>query len=260
MGDAAAAGCGDDGGACVSHGSRQFRPGPLADHVRSLPPSGKILSADEQLALLIRWRSDGDAEALVRLVQSVAPMVYGLASEFGWKYARAGADSTDLAQDGFVAVLKAIRRYEIGHPGGLQFPWYVYRGVLMSLKFAIRSLPSRRNRRCGLCPCSLDEDDVLPLPQPEPETGLFEELLGGEWDRLDEALARVDARARAILIRHVGYDGAEPETLRQIAVWAGVSKERVRQLKDRALGKLRIELDAMLRRDEGIRSASGATV
>ena len=52
-------------------------------------------------------------------------------------------------------------------------------------------------------------------------------------------LGRLDERERWVLASHYGIDGAPKQTLRQIGKELGISKERVRQIEDRARAKLR---------------------
>jgi RNA polymerase primary sigma factor len=55
---------------------------------------------------------------------------------------------------------------------------------------------------------------------------------------LRDLLSGLSERERMVLRAHLGFDG-EAQSLREIAERLGVSAERVRQLEDRALGKLR---------------------
>jgi RNA polymerase sigma factor (sigma-70 family) len=57
-------------------------------------------------------------------------------------------------------------------------------------------------------------------------------------DELRTLLSRLSERERAVLRARYGLDGG-PQSLRQLAGQLGVSAERVRQLENRALGKLR---------------------
>jgi RNA polymerase primary sigma factor len=57
--------------------------------------------------------------------------------------------------------------------------------------------------------------------------------------RFEETFAGLDERARVILRRRFGLDGEEPCTLTEIGADYGLSRERIRQLQNRALGKLR---------------------
>lgn len=58
--------------------------------------------------------------------------------------------------------------------------------------------------------------------------------------RLDEAMADLPDRERLILSRRYGLDGSAPETLGDIADDLGISAERVRQLQNAALTRLRV--------------------
>jgi RNA polymerase primary sigma factor len=56
---------------------------------------------------------------------------------------------------------------------------------------------------------------------------------------LAEALAQLDARMRHVLSRRFGLDGEPPQTLEEVGVGLGITRERVRQLESRALRQLR---------------------
>lgn len=58
--------------------------------------------------------------------------------------------------------------------------------------------------------------------------------------RLGEAMADLPERERMILNRRYGLDGSEPETLGDIADDLGISAERVRQLQNAAITRLRL--------------------
>jgi RNA polymerase primary sigma factor len=60
----------------------------------------------------------------------------------------------------------------------------------------------------------------------------FEEQLHGLLDRLDP-------KEREIVKRRFGFDGKEAETLAEIGADLKLSRERIRQIEERALGKLR---------------------
>ena len=64
-----------------------------------------------------------------------------------------------------------------------------------------------------------------------------------EWDdtgeQIQAALARLSARERQILTRRFGLDGQVPETLAEVAADYGCTRERIRQIQDRAMRKLR---------------------
>ncbi|MGD0899231.1 MAG: sigma-70 family RNA polymerase sigma factor, partial [Thermoguttaceae bacterium] len=58
--------------------------------------------------------------------------------------------------------------------------------------------------------------------------------------QVQKILSRLDPREQKIIIRRYGlHRGREPLTLKQVGSEMGVTKERVRQIQARALGKLR---------------------
>jgi RNA polymerase primary sigma factor len=77
----------------------------------------------------------------------------------------------------------------------------------------------------------LPDDRLDPIPDSIPPGDLRAEL--------DEALAELPAREGRILRRRFGLDGREPETLGEIATDLGITAERVRQLQNAALHRLK---------------------
>jgi RNA polymerase sigma factor (sigma-70 family) len=86
------------------------------------------------------------------------------------------------------------------------------------------------------------DDDERPLesilagPEASPETQVLHTLLGKD---LESALEQLPAREGFIVRQRFGLGSADSQTLEEISVHLGVSRERVRQLENRALAKLR---------------------
>ena len=57
--------------------------------------------------------------------------------------------------------------------------------------------------------------------------------------QLEEILDSLEEREQRIIRLYFGLDGTEALTLEQIGAMIGVTRERVRQIKERALGRLR---------------------
>jgi RNA polymerase primary sigma factor len=86
------------------------------------------------------------------------------------------------------------------------------------------------------------------------DRGEEEELPGGvESDSRRQAIARaldvLPPRDRRVLVMYFGLEGGRPMTLQEIARELGVTRERVRQLRDRALKRLRESDTAEVLRD-----------
>jgi len=58
-------------------------------------------------------------------------------------------------------------------------------------------------------------------------------------DELSELLGVLDDRERKIIFKRFGLDGGKPKTLEEVGEKFGVTRERIRQLQNIALAKLR---------------------
>jgi RNA polymerase primary sigma factor len=71
---------------------------------------------------------------------------------------------------------------------------------------------------------------------PTPDEQTFEKAL---TESIEEALGSLKEREAKILRLYFGLDGEEPMTLEQIGALLGITRERVRQIKEKALSRLR---------------------
>jgi RNA polymerase primary sigma factor len=71
---------------------------------------------------------------------------------------------------------------------------------------------------------------------PTPDEQTFEKAL---TESIEEALSGLKEREAKILRLYFGLDGEEPMTLEQIGSLLGITRERVRQIKEKALSRLR---------------------
>jgi RNA polymerase primary sigma factor len=79
--------------------------------------------------------------------------------------------------------------------------------------------------------------DYLPdTYNPQPDEQTFEKAL---TESIEEALASLKERESKILRLYFGLDGQEPLTLEEIGALLGITRERVRQIKEKALSRLR---------------------
>ena len=116
----------------------------------------------------------------------------------------------------------------------------------------ITELTARRVRRAQEAnqpPVSLDSHvyndgnvryaDIFPDPRPGPDERVHESHL---HKQLREGLSELPEREAEILSRYYGLDSDHAESLEQVGKHFRISRERVRQLKDRALGRLRQQM------------------
>lgn len=90
-------------------------------------------------------------------------------------------------------------------------------------------------------PSTEDEDsltllDVLEAQDSNPETDMMAQSLK---DEVGDVLAMLAPREREILMRYYGLGGFNPSSLEDVAEACGLTRERVRQIKERLLRRLR---------------------
>jgi len=79
--------------------------------------------------------------------------------------------------------------------------------------------------------------DYLPdTTNPGPDDEIFEHAL---TESIESVLATLKEREARILRLYFGLEGQEPMTLEEIGSQLGITRERVRQLKEKALARLR---------------------
>jgi RNA polymerase primary sigma factor len=79
-------------------------------------------------------------------------------------------------------------------------------------------------------------DYIADTVNPTPDELTFEKAL---TEAIEESLSDLKERESKILRLYFGLDGAEPMTLEEIGELLGITRERVRQIKEKALSRLR---------------------
>jgi RNA polymerase primary sigma factor len=95
--------------------------------------------------------------------------------------------------------------------------------------------------------CPISSDDSTPLAETvadESSVAPFDDLLkDNDNDMLYEVLASLDERERMILTMRFGLDGAGQKTLEDIGAHFGITRERIRQIQEAALQKMREKIE-----------------
>jgi len=79
-------------------------------------------------------------------------------------------------------------------------------------------------------------DYLADTVNPTPDEQTFEKAL---TEAIEDSLGGLKEREAKILRLYFGIDGAEPMTLEEIGTQLGITRERVRQIKEKALSRLR---------------------
>jgi RNA polymerase primary sigma factor len=245
----------------MTHDPSDSRSGSLELYLRDIARS-EPLERGQEAELARRWRDAGDRRALDALVRANLRFVVMVAK----RYRNRGLPLEDLVNEGNVGLLRAAERFEperevrfISYavwwirqsihralaraeapspPGGVRprrpRPPFGAQHVGAVSSFRIVSLDEPLAERSGARLADLVPDEKIPAP----EVALERQRLR---DRVDSRLATLPEREESVLRLYFGLDGLAPNGLAEIGRKLGVSRERVRQIKARALARLASE-------------------
>jgi RNA polymerase primary sigma factor len=195
----------------------------------------RLLSRDEEFELGTRIQA-GDQAALDRMVRSNLRFVVSVAK----RYQNFGVPLPDLIAEGNVGLVRAAHLFDPNR--GVKFisyaVWWIRQAILRALEENTRST----RRTTPLETPLFDDDDGSLLSflededSPNPEERTLDSLRVSEIRR---AIASLEPREARVLRLYYGLDGNQPLTLEEIGSIFGLSRERIRQIKERGLRRLR---------------------
>lgn len=208
-----------------------------------------LLSADEERALSERIQG-GDQRAVGQLVEANLRFVVKIASQ----YKGHGLSLEDLISEGNMGLMKAAAKFDAGR--GVRFVNYAVAEVRRCMERAI-------DQQAGLYKVPRDAGDAAvarqqsrPLSVDAPlghrtNMSLLSVLVNANAPVADErvhseaveraveyALGSLDERESEVVNRFFGL-GREHETMAEIAEDLGLRRERVRQIRNRAIRRLK---------------------
>jgi len=109
----------------------------------------------------------------------------------------------------------------------------------------------RRYRDASRAPVSLDSpighEDSTPISEVVADANAaapFDQIIqDNDGELVQEVLATLDARESRILALRFGLDDRKPKTLEEVAARFGVTRERIRQIQEQALRKMRVKIE-----------------
>ncbi|HEV2292530.1 MAG TPA: sigma-70 family RNA polymerase sigma factor [Tepidisphaeraceae bacterium] len=143
------------------------------------------------------------------------------------KHLRPGLSLMELISDGNLTLMRAVEGFDIHR--GHRFSTYA---TLALMKGFARSVPQMLAGRAG----GFAEDALSQLPDTRPAVATDRFIAREE---VGQMLSRLEDRERDVLLAHYGLEESEPATYEQVGRRLGISKERVRQIEQHALAKLR---------------------
>lgn len=201
----------------------------------------QLLSEEEERRLSDRIRQ-GDERALNRLVEANLRFVVAIAKQYQGK----GLDMADLVSEGNMGMLKAAMKFDAGR--GTHFVNYAVVHVRQHIEKALKM--ESKERRVENVADGQSRSVDAPLGT-KPNVSLLSVLADGNAPLADErvysanaqtaveyALRGLDERELQVVDAFYGL-GQERLTMAEIANDMGLKRERVRQIRDRAIRRLK---------------------
>jgi RNA polymerase primary sigma factor len=198
----------------------KFLAGRIRDRMDPDSPLPVDLDHLERLQIEALKLKNQIVEANLRLVVSVAK-----------KRVRAGYDLLERISDGTFALMQATDRFDFSR--GNRFSTYATWAIFNEFTRYDRRELRRRTRSVSLYM------DSLAAPESESEQYEQDEVQDQRGATIERFLRRLNGREWSIIVKRTGIGGGPEQTLKQIGRGLGISKERVRQLEQRAYAKLR---------------------
>lgn len=194
---------------------------------------GRRLTA--RAAREVLWWQDRVVRTQSRIVEANVPLVLAMA-----KRTRLGnIDYAELISEGNMALLRSVDKFDCGR--GFKFSTYACRAILKSFSRVAMKIGRYRGRFPVEFDPTLERSDYLDQRRSEHESDCVDELRGiikNNAASLNEVEVKV-LQARFALATVEGFPDDAPRTLERVGLLIGVTKERVRQIQNRALAKLR---------------------
>ncbi|MFQ5807238.1 MAG: sigma-70 family RNA polymerase sigma factor [Phycisphaerae bacterium] len=199
---------------------------------------GKRLSASAARELL-RWE-----HCTVQTRSDIVRLNVALVLAMAKRTKLTGVDYADLVSEGNLALLRSVDKFDCSR--GFKFSTYACRAILKSFS----RVATRTARYRGYFPTefdpALEKGHYVEEKRRDAEEDCVDELkaiLGENLAHLNDVEQRV-IRARFAIDDEVDEaDASKAKTLEQVGEMIGVTKERVRQIQNKALGKLRTALE-----------------
>ncbi len=190
----------------------------------------------EQAEEILRWYRLSD-----RIREQIAETNLALVLAMAKRTRMSEVDFADLVSEGNMALLRAVDKFDAGR--GYKFSTYACRAILKAFSRQGMKLSKYRQRFPTDFDPKLEKSNFL-----EVKRSTFEKDAAEEVKRIVmENRADLSDVERTVIEHRFGLESGElekPMTLEQVGQIIGVTKERVRQIQNKAMEKIRLQLEA----------------
>jgi RNA polymerase sigma factor (sigma-70 family) len=190
----------------------------------------------EQADEMLKWNRVAD-----RIREQIANTNLALVLAMAKRTRMSEVDFADLVSEGNMALLRAVDKFDAGR--GYKFSTYACRAILKAFSRQGMKLSKYRQRFPTDFDPKLERSNFL-----ETKRNTFEKDAAEEVKRIVlENRAQLTDVERTVIEHRFGLETGEqdkPMTLEQVGQIIGVTKERVRQIQNKAMEKIKLELEA----------------
>ncbi len=190
----------------------------------------------EQVTEILGWHRKGD-----EIRQQIANTNLALVLAMAKRTRMSEVDFADLVSEGNMALLRAVDKFDAGR--GYKFSTYACRAILKAFSRQGMKLSKYRQRFPTDFDPKLEKSNFVESKRANLEKDAAEEVKRIVVDNRAE-LTSVE---RTVIEHRFGLESTEtekPMTLEQVGQIIGVTKERVRQIQNKAMEKIRVKLEA----------------
>lgn len=198
----------------------------------------KPLSKDQELELWRKYKYNGDLGARDKLISSNLKFVASIAKQYQGR----GLSYADLIAEGNIGLIKALDKFdgEHGYKVISYSVWWIRQTILEAL--------SKRNASDDEdLPCEYEKPLVTDDDDYKTEMGDDNFLNDGfesnkeieQSEAIRFLMEYLNQREKNIITKYYGLDGNKPKTLEEIGMEYGLTKERIRQIKNTSFKKMR---------------------
>jgi RNA polymerase primary sigma factor len=201
------------------------------------------LTKEEEGYLSKQWKEKKDIIARNKLIEANLKFVTNIARN----YKGLGLSYSDLIQEGNAGLFKAVDRFDPDK--GFKFISYAVNWIRQSILEALNKKNSLKSTELPYETKLTDLDDNLTTDFMLDDVSLddvYLDLSDDEkrrekdiYDITKFLLTGLTSREKYIVCQYNGIDEKKPKTLEEIGKQLGITKERVRQINEKAMKKLR---------------------
>jgi RNA polymerase sigma factor (sigma-70 family) len=190
----------------------------------------------EQAHEILQWHRIAD-----RVREQIAETNLALVLAMAKRTRMSEVDFADLVSEGNMALLRAVDKFDAGR--GYKFSTYACRAILKAFSRQGMKLSKYRQRFPTDFDPKLEKSNFL-----ETKRSTFEKDAAEEVKRIVlQNTADLTDVERTVIEHRFGLESGEldkPMTLEQVGQIIGVTKERVRQIQNKAMEKIKLQLEA----------------